>query len=259
MFEPENDIERALMRASAEPGARAGFARALMDADIFLVLVPEGGPIVPDADGRATIPEGTKLNLASARRGEETLVPFFTAASRAHAWYSGDHIVAPEKMRELFGRFPDASFVLNPGSEYGKEFTPAEVARLLAGQFDDEPRTIVTETPTQVLLAHPKERPDELIAALARELGAVKGVRGAWLMLAMRAGEPEQTWMLGVDHAGDSAEVRPAIGRAVAGDVLKGRLLDAMSLDDGPFSSTLRSGIPIVPAKRGFFNRLFRS
>jgi hypothetical protein len=31
MFEPENDIERLLMRASAEPAERPAFARALMD------------------------------------------------------------------------------------------------------------------------------------------------------------------------------------------------------------------------------------
>ena len=43
MFEPENDIERLLMRASAEPAERPAFARALMDAQIVLVLVPEGG------------------------------------------------------------------------------------------------------------------------------------------------------------------------------------------------------------------------
>jgi len=43
MFEPENDIERLLMRASAEPAERPAFARALMDAEIVLVLVPEGG------------------------------------------------------------------------------------------------------------------------------------------------------------------------------------------------------------------------
>ena len=31
MFEPENDIERALMRAAKEPDARPDFVRSLMD------------------------------------------------------------------------------------------------------------------------------------------------------------------------------------------------------------------------------------
>ena len=42
MFEPENDIERLLMRASTEPAERPAFARALMDAQIFVVLIADG-------------------------------------------------------------------------------------------------------------------------------------------------------------------------------------------------------------------------
>jgi hypothetical protein len=188
MFEPENDIERLLMRASAEPAERPGFARALMDAQIFVVLVPDR-PIVPGPDGKVTIPQGAKLALPNAMRGEERLIPFFTSPSRASIWFSGDHIAAPDRTRDLFERYPDAPFLLNPGSDYGKEFTPAEVKRLLAGEFDDRPRTIVTEKSEQVLLGHPREIPVALIAALARELGAVKTVQGAWADACDAAGQ----------------------------------------------------------------------
>ena len=246
MFEPENDIERLLMRASAEPAERPGFARALMDAEIFVVLVSDSGPIVPGPDG--TIPVGTRLTLPNTMRGEERLIPFFTSPSRARTWFAGDHIVAPDRPRDLFARYPDVPFVLNPGSDYGKEFTPAEVKRLLAGQFDDGPRTIVTETPQQVLLGHPREIPVALIAALARELGGVKTVQGAWLMLAMLPGNAEQSWMLGVDHAGSWQDVQDAIGRALVGDVLKGRILDAVPLESSSLASTLRTGIPVTAA-----------
>ena len=164
MFEPENDIERLLMRASAEPAERLAFARAVMDAQIFVVLVSDGGPIVPGPDGQITIPAGTKLTLPSAMRGEERLIPFFTAPSRARTWFNGEHIVAPERTRDLFARYPDLPFLLNPGSDYGKEFTPPEVKRLLAGQFDEGPRTIVTDKPQQVMLGHPKQIPVALVA-----------------------------------------------------------------------------------------------
>jgi hypothetical protein len=258
MFEPENDIERMLVRASAEPAARPGFARALMDAEIFLVLISEDAPIVTRPDGKAVIPEGTRLTLASVVRHEEKLLAFFTAPSRARSWFKGDHIVAPERTRSLFGRFPDAPYALNPGSDYGKDFTPGEVQRMLAGLFDEGPQTRSTEAPEKLLLVHPGEIPDALVAALGSELGATKSVRGAWLMLALRAGQPEQSWMLGVDHSGSWNDVRAAIGRAVAGDVLKGRTLDAKPLDDGSLSSTLRTGIPVTAANRGLLKKLFR-
>jgi SseB protein N-terminal domain len=128
-----------------------------MDSEVFLVLVPESGKIEPGPDGNATIPEGTKLNVASAERDGQRFFPLFTAPSRARAWFKGDHIVAPDKTRDLFGRCPDVPFMLNPGSDFGKEFTPREIARLLAGQFDEGPQTITLDKPTQVLLGHPKE------------------------------------------------------------------------------------------------------
>ena len=257
MFEPENEIERMLMRAAQEPSERPAFARALMDAEIVMVLVPEGGQLKPGPDGQAIVPEGTKLSLPSAMRGEERLLPFFTAPSRARAWYSGDHIVAPDRTRDLFGRYPEASFVLNPGSDYGKEFTPAEVKRLLAGHFEEGAETIALPAGEQLLLGHPSDVPDELITALSREFSAVKSIRGAWLMLAARAGHPDQSWMLGVDHEGSWSDVQAAITRAVAGNVLKGRPLDAVPLESSSLASTLRTGIPIPAAKRGFFQKLF--
>lgn len=258
MFEPENEIERMLMRAAKEPTERPAFAKALLDADVSIVLVPEGGSIAPGPDGNAIIPEGTKLSLPGAMRGEERLLPFFTAPSRARAWFSGDHIVAPERTRNLFGRYPEASFVLNPGSDYGKEFTPAEVKRLLAGHFEDGAETITIPAGQQLLLGHPSDVPDELISALSREFSAVKSIRGAWLMLAARAGHPEQSWMLGVDHKGSWSKVQAAINRAVQGNVLKGRPLDAVPLEGGSLASTLRTGISIPAAKRGFFQKLFK-
>lgn len=256
MFEPENDIERLLMRASAEPAERPAFARALMDAEIVLVLVPEGGdPIIPGTDGNAVIPEGAKLVLPSATRGEERLIPFFTARSRAQAWYRNDHVAVPARTRDLFARYPGAPFVLNPGSDYGKDYTPGEVARMLAGDFDlSGPQAVTTQAPQQILLAHPKEIPTALIEALAREFADLKSVRGAWLMLAMRGGEAEQSWMLGVDHKGAWQEVRDAIGRAIVGDILDGRVLDAMPLDGSSVAVTLRTGIPVTAARRGFLH-----
>jgi hypothetical protein len=258
MFEPENDIERMLVRAAAEPAERPGFARALLDAEIFLVLVPQGKPLISGPDGHATVGEGTKLTLPSAMRGEQALIPFFTAPSRGHAWFRDEHVILPERTRNLFGRYPDTPLVLNPGGDYGKDFTPAEVKRMLAGDFDDGPQTVTTQAPEQMLLAHPKEIPTDLIAALGRELGTFSSVRGAWLMLAMRAGKSEQSWMLGVDHDGSWQDIRAAIGRALVGDILKGRVLDAMPLDASSFSSTLRTGIPVIAAKRGFLQKLFK-
>lgn len=250
MFEPENDIERMLLRAGADPAERSGFLRALMDAEVFVVLVAKADQIVQDADG--TIPKDTRLRMPAVVRGEERLIPFFTAASRARAWFKDDHVVAPEWTRGLFTRHPDQAWILNPGSDYGKEFTRSEVKGLLAGDFGEQRTRNITVPPgEQFLLWYPSEYPHTLIAALGHALGAVESVRGAWLMLAMRDGESEQTWMLGIDHHGSWDEIVAAIDRALAGNVLKGRPLDSVPLNDSPLSSKLRTGIPVTAAKAG--------
>ena len=88
MFEPENEIERLLVRAASDPSARAAFTRALMDAQIFLVLVPDG-PVEQQADGSVKVPEGTKLTLPSASRGAVKLLPFFSSPTRARDLVQG--------------------------------------------------------------------------------------------------------------------------------------------------------------------------
>ena len=105
------------------------------------------------------------------------------------------------------------------------------------------------------MLAHPKEIPTALIEALKREFSEVRSIRGAWLMLAMLAGNTEQSWMLGVDHTGAWQDVQDAIGRAIAGDILK-----AVAYSTPCRSSAVRSLPPCVPEfqssplKRGFLH-----
>lgn len=251
MFEPENQIEKDLMKASAVAEARPAFARALMDADVFVILVPQEGMISPQPNGSTGIAAGTKLTLVTAARGEEVVIPFFTAPSRARAWFKGDHVVAPDKTRHLFARHPDVSFILNPGSDYGKEFTPVEIERMLAGKIDGE---VVPPGGAKILLGNPKVRPEDLIAALAKELATVKAVQGAWLMLAKIEGQSDQSWMLGVDHNGDWPGVCAAVSRAMAEGALKGKFLDVVPLEQSSLAPTLRTGIPVIAAKRGFFS-----
>jgi len=95
-------------------------------------------------------------------------------------------------------------------------------------------------------------------AAKDRELGGLKSVSAAWLMLAMRAGPSDQSWVFGFEQNSDWNGERAAIGHAVAGNVLEGRRLDALPVDRSSFSQTLRGGIPIIAAKRGLFSKLFK-
>src|SRR5262245_45998303 len=135
MFEPENELERSLVRAAAEPAHGPAFLRAMFNGTTFVPLQFDGPPPTPNADGKVTLPEGTKLTLRTMRVGDQTYLPFFTTASRARATMKGKFVIAPSVTREFFERHPGKQFVLNPGHDHTRTFSSDEVNQLLAGQF----------------------------------------------------------------------------------------------------------------------------
>ena len=78
-------------------------------------------------------------------------------------------------------------------------------------------------------------------------------------MLAMRAAPSRTGCSVSITTA-SWQDVRAAIGRAVTGDVLGGRMLDALPLDGSSLASHLayRNSHSITAAKRGFLQKLFR-
>ena len=135
-FAPQNDLEIELMRAAHEPHLRTAFMRDLLDREVYLALLfGDGSRIETGADGRAIIPEGVRLELGAAEREGERAVPFFSAPVRAQAFYKQDHVIAPDRVRDLLARHPGARFVLNPGSDYALDLDPTDVSALLRGDF----------------------------------------------------------------------------------------------------------------------------
>ena len=239
MFEPLNGLERLLMAAARDPAERATFTKALLASEVYV------SPTAAPDDGRvgsvraATLPSG------------ESGAAVFTAPERLTQVCGRDARVMVDTGRTLLEWLRPGPVFLNPGLDYAVTWSREELAQLLDG--------LVTETldkPLTLLLAHPAVRPAALIARLTAAFAGAPAVRGAWLMLCHRADEPEQTWMMGVEHAGDWPAVQAATRRALDGFTLD-RRLDVLDLNDRP-DDTLRTGIPLKPAprpqaKRGLF------
>src|SRR3954447_1531985 len=243
MFQPENELERSLIRATADPASQPEFLQRLLEAQVFIALVPSGGTITPGADGNATIPAGTKLQLRSVQRGGEEYLPFFSAPSRARALFRADHIVAPENPRDLFCKFPGRHFVLNPGSDYGKEFLPDEVRRLLQGDLQGDFREVVIDKATSVLLSQPLPYPTELVEALANVFAETASVNSAHLaQVTFPDRGPEL--LIAIDASSDwdsvMGELRPKF-RVV---LPPSQPIDFTPLSGSSFEDDFRSGIP---------------
>ena len=134
-FEPQNELEVELVRAAHEPAFRPAFMRELLEAEVYLALLPAEGRIEIGPDGQAVFTPGSRLDLAPVERDGATLFPLFSAPERAQAHYRADHFVAPDRARDVFLRHPETDFVLNPGSDYGVTLTRGDVEALLRGDL----------------------------------------------------------------------------------------------------------------------------
>jgi hypothetical protein len=128
-FEPENALESALVRATTEAGARPEFYRLLMASNL-IVAGDAGRPLPPGATLKLRATD--RFRLAFASQGGRSFHPVFSSTSRL------EHF-APQGLqhfrllgRDLFATARGAHFVLNPGSQFGKELSPDELAYWLS-------------------------------------------------------------------------------------------------------------------------------
>jgi len=128
-FEPENPLEFALVRAATDASARPEFYRLLMASNL-IVAGDAGRPVPSGATFKLTAND--RLNLAFASRGGASFHPVFSSMSRLKhfAPQGAEHFRLLG--RDLFATARGARFALNPGSQFGKELAPDELAHWLS-------------------------------------------------------------------------------------------------------------------------------
>jgi len=149
MFEPENDLERSLVRAAADSAHRPNFLLRMLNAQVVVVLQPDGPPASVFPDGRAASAPQSKMKLPMFRDGHHEYLPIFTALSRAKASSSrdGQPVFASVPVRKLFEQHPGKYFMLNPGHEHAQKFSSDHVNLMLAGQFGGP--VVLASTPSE--------------------------------------------------------------------------------------------------------------
>ena len=238
MFEPENDLELALVEATEDLSRRDSFLRRLLDAEVFVAFSVDR-ELEAKPDGTATVPLGAHLTERIVTRDGETLIPFFSTEARARTIFKDTHVVVPDIARAVLERHPGASFVLNPGSDYGREFPAAEAARLLAGDFSPAVDAVTITKPTQVMLSQPLPYPTGLVEGLNRVFADHPVIQSAHLAQ--------------VDYPGN--ERHPVIGIEIVGSNWRG-MMDALRVDL-PRAIPDRRVVDFVPCPGGPFDDYF--
>lgn len=176
-FEPENELERSLMRASTDPAHRTRFYGDFTASQIF--VVNHGEPLA--GEGETTLEEGRSLRLQAVEWDGKPYLPIFSSLPRLHATLQGPASYVALNALEFLKITRGADLLLNPGSDYGKAFTAAEVESILDGSIGRPDESYVAQKDTQVLIGQPANYPAELVEALTRLFAARTDVERAWL------------------------------------------------------------------------------
>lgn len=209
----EDDLALSLEKAANDPAHRPDFLRGLLAAKIYVIGQVEGS----DASGEQMLQPGARVSIQNSVRADGTnIIPFFSSVEKLQAFIRepGSYLAFPA--RDFFEMTAGAFLVLNPGADYGKEFTPEEIGNLLSYGTDAPPNSRVVEKETKVLVGQPAVYPHELVASLARFFATRPNVGAAWLAMMHDTSVDEHPHLIvGVEAEGDFGQLSREMGAII--------------------------------------------
>lgn len=256
MFTPENPFEESLVRAIDEPAHRAQFYRDFLAADLYVGL---HGPAPPMENGR--IKSGSGVHIQGVEAGGKTYLAVFSSLPRLRAFLDEGTATLRLACRDLLEMTQGAELMLNPGSEYGKEFVAEEIAALLDGSMFEGRRREVA-SPTQVLLGQPAQDPRPLTDALRQVYEKRPEVQAAYVAWMVDPSQGDKGALLvAVDTGGDWDAVSAASGEVARGFAREHGPVDFVQLEpDNSLWGYFRNVRPFYrrsSERRSFWRSLF--
>lgn len=225
-MDAHTQLEAALQQAAQDPACRPAFFRLLLESDVFVCAVP-GEPAGNDEG------QSLALRMWSDESGAPRL-PFFTRLELLQGVIHEQNDAVSINARALFEMTAGATLFLNPGEDFGKEFSPAEIAALLDSGVNRPLPEIHLPPGSQVLLGQPAELPQAMLEALGRFLPAYPGVKAAYLALMHDPATQEQPGLLiGLQVDGDFQTVLREAGSLIADTAPEGIGVDMLTIKVG--------------------------
>ena len=177
VFDATNDLERSLAKAADDPAHRPQFYRDFLGAEVFVV---EHGPSRRPSGSR-TLSVGEPVSFMTLDREGQAAIPIFTSLSCLQKSISEEAAYLRMQARDFLELTRGSMLILNPGSDFGKEFLPEEVESLLNDSIWRPTETYVAQKATRVQIGQPGNYPTELVDVLIRTFKPLEQVRRAYL------------------------------------------------------------------------------
>jgi len=169
-----HNFETLLQKAADNSSYRAEFIKRLLAENFFIITNNKIG-----VEGLNKLEAGMNVNVFMLKDGR---VPIFTSTDRIF----DKGIIKKEvqfleaKGEDIFEFLKGASLILNPYSDYSKEFTPEEVERVLNGTYFNS-RQIVVEKASEVRIGRPAKYPTEVVKSLIKLFSSKPDVNAAYV------------------------------------------------------------------------------
>jgi hypothetical protein len=177
MFEPSNDLENSLVKASSDTSHRPQFYRDLLDSDVFVVNA--GGGSLEIENG--VVQRGGNIQLESWQRDGQNWIPMFSSLARLEQSLQSEATYLRLNAKAFFEITRGSNVILNPNLDYGKEFTVTEISSILDGSIFHAGQGYIVEKETKVLLGQPSKYPTALVESLSRLFRKFSTVKAAYL------------------------------------------------------------------------------
>ncbi|WP_313535710.1 enhanced serine sensitivity protein SseB C-terminal domain-containing protein [Sphingomonas sp.] len=223
-FEPQNDLERALMRAGDDVKYREHFTAMLLEAPLLFAT-----PEAPAESGTSVIQAGESLSILRARRFDgESYPALFTSELRvAEAFGAGTGYVQLLGKTALEIVAADGAW-LNPASSYNVTWRSRDLRAILG-----QPVPWTAEQDTQALLGTPQETPTALIARIQAIVLPDPRIESAWLALAHWPTTNSFSWYLDIRTTAPREDIAPVFAGVCDRGVSGGRELDILFQQPG--------------------------
>jgi hypothetical protein len=228
----DNVLEIALELAASEPAHRPEFYRLLLESTIFIFGSSASEQL---EEGPVTLKANTQIQVTNwVRPDGSSVIPFFTSLRALQLAITSDETYLALPARTFFEITRGAELILNPRSEFGKEFTPNEVETLLAEGINQAATARVVEKDTQVLLGQPAQYPDAMVTSLTTLLAKHSNVKAAYLALMHNPSEDDKPHLIvGIEAHGDFENVIREAGTVAADTAPEGEPVDLIRVIRG--------------------------
>ena len=250
MFEPENELEESLLKAADEPAYRPAFYQTLVSSDIFVIQHDS----IPEQEGEVTLEAGKQLQIQNIELDGKPHIPIFTSLTKLQAVLQEEAGYLAINALEFFKIINGSELVLNPGSEYGKQFTKEEISNIINGSFFKPTSTYKAEKETKILIGQPSNYPNEPVKELKKYYKTKKEVVSAYLVHFHNpeTGDPPHT-LIGILTTGNWNEVVSSSG-IICNDVeIPDPPVDFIQIDSQEAISNYFSDIEPFYKKRKFW------